>query len=201
MKNNYEVLGLTKESSKEELTARYNDLKAKYSEGRFLAGQEGHDNAVKLTELETAWQGIKTDLENQEKVFVGANQFDVVDALIKEGKYPEAQAQLDLCADRSAHYHYMQSIIFYKREWLAESKTQLEMAMGLDPSNAKYKMAYDKMNQINGNGEIPQENIGGTEFSGQGGMPPQSQTCCSSCNTCCMAYCCADCCCSMTTCC
>ena len=42
MKEFYEFLGLTESATDEEITARYNELKAKYNEDRLLDGEAGN---------------------------------------------------------------------------------------------------------------------------------------------------------------
>lgn len=94
MKNPYEILGLDENSSFEELEQRYNQLKAEYSEGRFKSGAEGAEAARKLTELESAWQDIKSRQAVAEAVDGGgAGDFAYVDKLIKE----QSTTRLRLC--------------------------------------------------------------------------------------------------------
>ena len=38
---------------------------------------------------------------------------------------------------REGEWHYFQSIVYYKREWLTESKKQLESAVECDHGNQK----------------------------------------------------------------
>ena len=45
MKSPYEILGVTEEQSQQEIEERYKELKAKYGEQRFAAGEE--KNSVK----------------------------------------------------------------------------------------------------------------------------------------------------------
>ena len=107
MKNPYEILGLDENSSFEELEQRYNQLKAEYSEGRFKSGAEGAEAARKLTELESAWQDIKSRQAVAEAVDgEGAGDFAYVDKLIKEQKYDEAQAVLDSMTVREGEGHF-----------------------------------------------------------------------------------------------
>ena len=59
----YKVLDLPEDSGEELLKARYEELKAKYSEQRFASGEEGNEGANKLMELEEAWRMISEQLE------------------------------------------------------------------------------------------------------------------------------------------
>ena len=148
MKNLYEVFGLDANCTDEQLEAKYNELKAKYSEDRFLEGQAGNDAADKLTELEAAYAELKT--ERQEKQFssdAAGGIYKEIEDLIKNGSLTAAQDKLDAFNERGAEWHYLQSVLFYKKTWVNESKKQLEIAVGMDPSTEKYKTALEKLNK------------------------------------------------------
>ena len=146
MQEYYKVLGLSENATNEEIEAQYNALKKKYSEDRFLEGEEGNLAAKKLTELENAYAIIKdsrktTNNDNTKQ------DFSVIEGYIKSGEYTKAQYELDNCTERTAEWHYLQSVLFYKKGWLAESKKQLEIAKEMDPANDKYRQAYEKLTQ------------------------------------------------------
>lgn len=152
MKDLYEVFGLTRNCTDEELETKYSELKNKYSEDRFLEGSAGNEAAKKLTELEAAYIQIKS--ERSENAF-SSNQdgglYREVEELIKNNNLAAAQNKLDEFNERGAEWHYLQSVLFYKKNWLNESKKQLEIAIQIDGSNQKYKNSYEKLvNKING---------------------------------------------------
>ena len=144
--DNYKVLGLDENCSDEELEAKYKELKAAYSEGRFQEGEAGNEAARKLTELETAYADIIAD--RKEKSFStgsSAGYYGEIEECIKKGDLAGAQKKLDDFNERNAEWHYLQSVVFYKKKWTNESKKQLEIAMQMDSSNEKYKTAYNKL--------------------------------------------------------
>ena len=65
---------------------------------------------------------------------------------IRDGKLQEAQVKLDTFDERSAEWHYLQAVVYYKKNWMNESKKQLEIAIRLDSSENKYKDALKKLN-------------------------------------------------------
>ncbi|MCM1368068.1 MAG: hypothetical protein NC184_04580 [Roseburia sp.] len=205
MKDPYAVLGLTKDTSADVLKAKYEELRALYGEQRFKSGEEGNEGARKLQELEEAWVVISADMESARKSTEFGGDYGSVDSLIREGKYNEAQDILDSVQDRGAEWHYMQAIVFYKREWLTEAKNQLEMALKEDPSNEKYRSSLNKLNISMSNPQQTaqaQERAQGT-YNGQYEEPPMQQAdnaanCLSSC---CCAYCLTDCLCNAMRCC
>lgn len=198
--NPYEVLDLPEDSSEELLSARYAELKAKYSEQRFASGEEGNEGARKLMELEEAWKMISARLDKDRAKERFGGDFGQIDDLIKKGKYDEAQAMLDAYTERGAEWHYLQSIVFYKRDWLTESRKQLKMAVDLEPGNEKYKTALTKLEMVMGNPQAQAQNLGnqGTPIMGEDPNAQMGGNCLSNC---CMAYCITDCCCNMMRCC
>ena len=200
MRNPYEILGISEDSSREELTARYEQLKAEYSEGRFKSGAEGTENARKLTELEDAWRQITEKTEVKEVNAEQGNDFGYVDKLIKEGRYDDAQAVLDGMTLREGEWHYYQSIIYYKREWLTECRKHLETAIHCDPYNNKYKMALDKLLIVMGNANVNPQNLGRDQINQEQQMYQQLHGG-DMLSNCCTAYCCTSLCCDCIRCC
>lgn len=197
MKDPYAVLGLSADATEEELKQKYDALKAEYGEQRFKAGEEGNEGARKLSELESAWSMICSDLEKRAaKEKFGDADYGAIDDMIKKGEYDNAQARLDAIGDRTAQWHYLQSIVYYKREWLSDSRKQLELAVEMDPSNEKYKTALEKLDMVIGN-----PNVDPVSLSPDGDAPSGQACGGNALSNCCLAYCLADCCCSMGRCC
>jgi len=137
MQEYYKILGLPVDATEEEIENAYHTLKDKYSRERFYEGEIGNEAARNLTKLETAYHEIissKKKVENDEMV----NDYSEVERLIKNGNINEAQGKLDDFSERNAEWHYLQSVIFYKKNWLNESKKQLEIALNMEPYNNKY---------------------------------------------------------------
>jgi molecular chaperone DnaJ len=197
MKNPYEVLGLDENASQEELETRYKKLKEEYSEGRFLAGEEGMIAARNLTELENAWREIqaKTVVAEETK---GGGDFEYIERLIKDSRYDDAQTVLDSISEREGEWHYYQSIIYYKREWLAECKKQLEAAIACDPGNQKYRTTLEKLNIVMGNSKTNPESMGqNPNMNQQYVEQPHGDAL----SNCCLAYCFTSLCCDCMQCC
>lgn len=200
VKDPYKVLEASSDTPYEQLEKKYNELKALYGEQRFKSGEEGNEGARKLSELEEAWQMIVADFDKRTTAeeFSG-NEFGRVDELIKKGSYDEAQAILDAMTDRGGEWHYFQSIIFYKRDWLSECKKQLEMAVECDPTNTKYKTSLEKLNMVMGNMNVNPGTLGDT--TGQGNPNPNAAMGSNCLANCCCAYIFSECCCTMMRCC
>ena len=195
MKEYYELLGLTESATDEEITARYEELKAKYKEDRWLDGEAGNEAARKLTQVEAAYRELMASRKEQDKNTDGQNTFEEISALLKEDKLSEAQTMLDNFNERTAEWHYLQAVVFYKKNWTSDCKKQLEIAMEMDPDNQKYRNAYGKMNAKN---DYQQQQASQQQQNPYtNGMPYDEQmgggNACSNCSSCCYTYLCVDC--------
>ena len=195
MRENYEILGLTEDATDGEILARYEELKEKYKEDRWLDGEAGNEAARKLTQLETAYNEIMVERKQHSQNTDGQNSFEEIAQLLKEDKLAEAQACLDEFNERSAEWHYLQAVIFYKKNWTNDSKKQLEIAMQMDPDNVKYRNAYGKINAKN---DYEKQSAGQTQNPYAKGNAPMEEeqmggNACSNCISCCYTYLCVDC--------
>ena len=148
MQEYYKILNVKEDATIEEIEKSYLELKEKYSKERFCEGEVGNQAAKNLTKLETAYHEImaskrKTTDNSSDKII----DFSEVEFAIKKGDIASAQQKLDDIIDRNAEWHYLQSVIFYKKNWTNESRKQLEIALNMDPHNAKYADAYAKLKQ------------------------------------------------------
>lgn len=161
----YQLIGCSETATDDELYTAYLALRTKYQNDRFLEGEEGNRAAQKLTELNEAYAYIVDYRKNKSSENKGS--FSKVDEYIKADKINEAQAALDEFDERNAEWHYLQSVVFYKKHWINESKKQLEIAMQMDESNQKYKNSYEKLcKQINFNANSANRNNNGGNANG-----------------------------------
>ncbi len=191
MKEYYKFLGLSESATDEELTARYQQLKEKYGEDRWLEGEAGNEAARNLTKLETAYRELMATRKETSKNTTGADAYEEISNLLKENDISAAQARLDEFNERSAEWHYLQAVVYYKKNWTSDSKKQLEIAMEMDPNNDKYRIAYGKMNARTQQQQQQTQN----PYARQ--TPPQEEpqmggNACGDCLSCCYTYLCVD---------
>lgn len=142
---NYEILQVSPDATDDEIKASYERLKAKYNEEKWQDGEAGNNAARMLGKLDAAYAEVMEERKERAQNTSGASSFEEVSAAIRSGDLSRAQSLLDDFNERSAEWHYLQSIVFYKKNWMNESKKQLEIAIQMDGSNAKYREAYDKL--------------------------------------------------------
>ncbi len=196
MKEYYEFLGLTEAATDEEINARYQELKAKYSEDRWLDGEAGNEGARNLTKLETAYRELTESRKEAQRNTEGKDAYEEISELLKNNDIATAQAKLDAFNERSAEWHYLQAVVYYKKNWTNDSKKQLEIAMEMDPSNQKYRAAYGKMNaRAEQQYQQNQQQTQNPYARQQPYEEPQQMggNACSECISCCYTYLCVDC--------
>ena len=141
----YKILEVDENATDEEIKASYERLKAKYNEEKWLDGEEGNEAARMLDKLETAYRAVMDERRESANASGGSDAYAEVTQAIKSGDLPRAQDLLDAFNERTAEWHYLQSVVFYKKNWLSDSKKQLEIALQMDPANQKYKNAHDNL--------------------------------------------------------
>lgn len=206
---NLEILGLSDGATFEDVKAAYETLRAKYLEERFMDGEIGNNAAKMLTRIETAYGELEKEYYESADTATtdSGNSFARVEELLKAGDIQEAQRVLDAFNERGAQWHYLQSVVFYRKNWTNESKKQLEIAIQLDPSNEKYKETYRKLNEKIDYDKTAGQASGQTNNAGaQGGGAYRGETmdntgssdqmggnACAQCLDCCYTYMCISC--------
>ena len=142
-KDNYRLLQVDENASDEEIKACYERLKEIYNEEKWKDGEEGNNAARMLERLDAAYNEIMEERREKASNTSGASSFEAVSEAIRNGDIARAQQLLDDFNERNAEWHYLQSVVFYKKNWMQESKKQLEIAIQMDGGNAKYREAYE----------------------------------------------------------
>ena len=112
-KQSYDLLGVSETATDEEIAARFEELKKKYSEERFLEGDAGNEAAKMLNKIDVAYNEIMAERREQRSASEKDSSYAKVEEYIRSGNINEAQAVLDEFNERPAEWHYLQSVIFY----------------------------------------------------------------------------------------
>lgn len=192
MNEYYKLLGVAQDAADEEIERAYRALKAKYAEEQWQEGAAGNEAAKMLGKLDAAYEAIMSDRRERAQSGGGSGALKEVGDCIRRGDIAAAQAKLDEFNERGAEWHYLQSVVFFRKNWMNESKKQLEIAMQMDPSNQKYKDAYEKLTarteyrrETGGAPNIDPDPASGSEQMG-GNL-------CANCASCCYTYLCVNC--------
>ena len=199
------ILGIDKEATQNEIEEAYQTKKAELKSHLFDDGESGAEAARQLELLEAAYKdAMDATHDNAEISGEGTSMYEAVKKALMEHKVEDAQRELDAISYRGAEWHYMQSYIFYEKNWLNDSRKQLEIALQMDPNNEKYSKALNNLKKkmdgskpydregshgVYGSNSNPQYTATNRTYS-QGGADA-TDSCCAACQ----ALWCADCCC------
>ncbi|MDR0855088.1 MAG: hypothetical protein LBN25_01830 [Christensenellaceae bacterium] len=143
----------------DEFKKYYNDCKQSIDVREAVNTQKATDEQYyKSADTQSYFTGgnaYNRSSNSQSSSYGAAADFNSVSALIKKSDLDSAQKELNSISGRTAEWHYLQSVIYYKRHWTAESKQELNLAVEMEPTNPKYSSAYRKMSAQgaqNGNG-------------------------------------------------
>lgn len=202
------ILGIGRGASQSEILEAYKTKRSYYAAHIFDEGESGAEAARMLELLDNAYQEAMEVTHESATVSDETDSYEAVKAAIKAKNPEAAQAELDKISYRGGEWHYFQSIIFYEKSWLNDSKRQLEIALEIDPENAKYKRALENLKKKI-DGTRPFDKEGSQGVYGRSGQPREeapftqrtysqgaggadaSDGCCAACQ----ALWCADCCC------
>ena len=83
--------------------------------------------------------------------------YESIEQLIDDGNCDEAQERLDAANARGARWHYLQSKIYLKKNWMNESRKQIEIALELEPENALYIEELERLKELGAEPEKKKE--------------------------------------------
>lgn len=182
MKDPYEVLGISRGASEEEIKKAYRELAKKYHPDNYVNSPLTDLAAEKMKEINEAYDTVMKGGQSGGSGTNGGEStgsFDFVEIrnLINERNFYEADVRLNSVPSerRNAEWHYLKGCVFVGRGWYFEASKFFETACRLDPNNEEYKNAFNNINQSS-------ENLNKRDPSG---------TAC----TICQGLLCADCCC------
>lgn len=203
-KDPFVVLGVTSSVTQSELYEAYRRERDKYSEKRFAPGEEGARACEKLDEIEAAYREAEEQLKSRFYVSEFDNAHKDIDDMIRAGQIDEAQKRLDESMTRDAEWHFLQSMVYYRRKWYYDAREQLKTAVEMEPNNVKYSDALKNFDRKTRGESINNQRT--SEYRNQGQQQKRSyvdeqvnhatrqNNGCSPCNVC-SSLICADCCC------
>jgi curved DNA-binding protein CbpA len=196
MKDPYEVLGVSRSASDDEIKKAYRDLARKYHPDNYQDNPLADLAQEKMKEINEAYDAITKNggaykgssasgstgysggYSTQQSSYSGAGTHSTyarVRQAINMGNLQMADQLLSSITTREAEWYFLTGSVAYRRGWLDEARQNYQQACAMEPGNLEYRQA---LNYLNGGGNpYRQANYGG-------GM----NTC-----DCCQSLICADC--------
>lgn len=186
-KDPYSVLGIQPTATDEEVKKAYRELAKKYHPDHYADSPMADLAQEKMQEINEAYDAIMNARRGGGSSAAGSSRtsnFPDIRTLILQGRLEEAQELLDGVTPerRDAEWYFLNGSVQYRRGWFDNAFTSFSTACRMDPGNAEYREALNRMNRYTGGfGQNPYrtgDNMGG----------------CSACDVC-QGLLCADCCC------
>jgi curved DNA-binding protein CbpA len=189
MRDPYEVLGVSKDATDEQIKAAYRELARKYHPDNYADNPLADLASEKMQEINEAYDKIVSKRKGGSSSYSGANsgspEFAHIRTLIANNMLDEAQRELDKFStnERNAEWYFLSGSVLYKRGWHSNAYSSFATAVNMEPDNAEYRQALNNMQRQSSGGYS-----GPYRTSGNMG---------GSCNSCdfCSTLICADCCC------
>ncbi len=146
-KDPFVILGVSETVTQNELYEAYKAARAKWENQRFEPGDVGAEACEKLDEIEEAYRDAEEILSSRHFVTTVKDKLDEADSLVRNRRYDEAQRVLDDITERTAEWHFLQSVIYYSKRRYTDARNELNEAVSEDPNNAKYATALKHMEE------------------------------------------------------
>lgn len=195
MRDPYEVLGVPRNASKEQIKAAYKALAKKYHPDNYASSPLRETAEEKMAEINEAYDAIisgsahsgsyrdsgyssYSDVYSQAEAMMNSRNYDGAERVL-EG-VPQSQ--------RNARWYYLKGQVNYKRGWTDQAYSYFSMAHNMEPDNSEYTHAFENMKNRRSGGYRTQRRTHHSSGSGCG---------CGDCDGCdiCTGLICADCCC------
>lgn len=186
MKDPYEVLGLKRGASKEEVKHAYRELAKKYHPDMNVNNPLKDLAEEKFIEIQNAYDDImngKADSNYQSSGYQsyssGSEDLMTIRQQINIGRYREAVNMLNGIRVRDAEWNYLMGVCYVNLGSVAQGVQLVQMAVNMEPSNSEYRNFLNQISNMQRAYQTRSYNYGG-------GMSSMD---------CCANLICADCCC------
>lgn len=188
MNDPYKVLGVPETATDEEVKKAYLNLARKYHPDNYHDNPLADLAQEKMKEINAAYEEVTksrgtghggsgrttsggygygyggggTARQWSEQSSSGSSVLQQVRMAINMGDLSRAEALLAAYEIHSAEWNFLKGIICQRRGWLDEAGRYVETACQMDPGNAEYRQALDRIR----NGAAGAYHPGGTPFGG-----------------------------------
>ena len=151
MKDPYQVLGVSRHATDEEINEAYRERLRKYQNDDSFQSKSVQE---KIQELNEAYDQIilnrrsGSSVNENGNMGSGGNTFSDIRSRIQQGRIDDADQLLEGIPSnmRNAEWNFLKGTVLYRRGWLEEAYRHYSIAVKMDPSNREYRAALENIN-------------------------------------------------------
>ena len=160
MKDPYQILGVGRDATDDEIKKAYRTLAKKYHPDNY-AGSDLADLAEeKMKEVNQAYDEIQKMRQGGGSSYSGGSysggssysghtSYANIRNYINIGRYAEADMMLEsiVSGERDAEWYFLKGCVLVRRGWFFDAQKSFERACEMDPGNAEYRSALDQLSR------------------------------------------------------
>ncbi|MBE6570599.1 MAG: molecular chaperone DnaJ [Ruminococcaceae bacterium] len=163
MRDPYSVLGVSRDATEDEIKKAYRELARKYHPDNYAGTNLADVAEEKMKEINEAYDYVQKERSGQNTgnpfgggyssgnyssySSSGTTSFAEIREMIRSGRYVEAELKIDAtpAGDRGAEWNYLKGCLLVQRGYYYDALKYIEVACYLDPNNAEYREAKNRM--------------------------------------------------------
>ncbi len=155
MRDPYEVLGVPRGATKEQVKNAYRGLAKKYHPDNYIDSPLADSANKKMQEINEAYDAIisgnpyssNSSSSSSSSGGYGYNSYQQVREMMRLGRLDGAEQLLENMSPgtRDAQWYYLKGQINYQRGWTDQAYTYFASAYNMEPNNAEYRHAYENL--------------------------------------------------------